>query len=167
MKIAEVLLADFDPEITSTQRILQLVPETDPQWKPHEKSMPIGRLAAHVATLPMFCSTILSTPEMDMSKEKWLDLTFQSTARLLSTLEATAREARKHLSDSSDEDLQRNWKLAFQGKILVQGPRLRLYRVMFLNHLIHHRAQLGVYLRLLEIPLPGIYGPSADEPFTP
>lgn len=167
MKIAEVLLADFDPEIASTRRILQLIPETDPQWTPHQKSMPIGRLAVHTATLPKFCTTILSTPEMDMSKEKWPDLTFQSTTHLLSTLETTAQEARKHLAASSDEDLQKNWKLSFQGKTLAEGPRLRLYRSMYLNHLIHHRAQLGVYLRLLEIPLPGIYGPSADEPFTP
>jgi uncharacterized damage-inducible protein DinB len=167
MKIAEVLLADFDPEINSTQRILRLVPETDPQWKPHPKSMPIGRLAMHTATLPKLCSIILSTPEMDMSKDKWPDFTFESTAQLLSVLEATSQEARKHLAASSDEDLQKNWRLAFQGKTLAEGPRLRLYRSMFLNHLIHHRAQVGLYLRLLEIPLPGIYGPSADEPFTP
>ncbi len=167
MRIADVLLMDFDPEIASTRRVLHLIPETDPQWTPHQKSMPIGRLAMHTATLPKLCSTILSTPEMDMSKEKWPDFTFESTAQLLSVLEETSQEARKHLAASSDEDLQKNWKLAFQGKTLAEGTRLRLYRTMFLNHLIHHRAQLGVYLRLLEIPLPGIYGPSADEPFVP
>ncbi len=167
MRIAEVLLTDFDSEIASTRRVLQLIPEADPQWKPHAKSMPIGRLAVHVATVPTFCTNILTKPELDMAKEKWPDLVFQSTAHLLTTLEQTAGEAKKHLAASSDEHLQQTWRLAFQGKTIVEGQRFHLYRIMFLNHMIHHRAQLGVYLRLLNVPVPGIYGPSADEPFTP
>jgi uncharacterized damage-inducible protein DinB len=165
MTIAEILLLDFDHEIAGTRRTLERIPESDPQWVPQEKSMPIGRLAMHVATLPRFCTSILTTPEMDMSKEKWPPLVFESTAHLLAQLESTSAEAKQHLASSSDDDLRKVWRLSYQGKILVEGPRMRLYRTMFLNHLVHHRAQLGVYLRMLGIPVPGLYGPSADEPF--
>lgn len=165
MTIAEVLLLDFDHEIAGTRRTLERIPENDPQWKPHEKSMPIGRLALHVARLPEFCTRFLTTPEMDMDKEKRPDLIFQSTAHLLSELDRTAAEAKSHLAASSDEDLNNHWKFSFRGRVIVDAPRKNLYRSMFLNHLVHHRAQLGVYLRLLDIPVPGLYGPSADEPF--
>jgi uncharacterized damage-inducible protein DinB len=165
MTIAEVLLLDFDPEIASTRRTLERIPETDPQWKPHGKSMAIGRLALHVARLPQFCTRILTTPELDFDKEKLPDLIFQSTAHLLTELDAAAAEARSRLAASSDDDLKQNWKLVFKGRAFVDAPRMVLYRTMFLNHLVHHRAQLGVYIRLLNIPVPGHYGPSADEPF--
>ncbi|HEY3939741.1 MAG TPA: DinB family protein [Bryobacteraceae bacterium] len=165
MTIAEILLLDFDSEIANTRRTLERIPENDPQWKPHEKSMPIGRLAVHTGRLPQFCSRILTTDELDVGKEKFPDLVFESTARLLSELEQHAAAARAHLAGSSDEDLGRHWKLLFREKLFVEGPRMNLYRTMFLNHLVHHRAQLGVYLRLLNIPVPGLYGPSADESF--
>lgn len=165
MTIAEVLLLDFDAEIANTRRTLERIPETDPQWKPHEKSMPIGRLAMHVARLPQFCTRFLTTSEMDMDKEKMPALVFQSTANLLEELDRNAAEARARLAGSSDDDLRKNWRFSYQGKILVDQPRMVLYRTIFLNHLVHHRAQLGVYLRLLNVPVPGLYGPSADEPF--
>jgi uncharacterized damage-inducible protein DinB len=165
MTTAEILLLDFDAEIANTRRTLERIPENDPAWKPHEKSMPIGRLTMHVAHLPRFCTAILTTPELDVSKEKFPDFTFQSTANALATLDKNAAEAKGHLASSSDEDLEYAWKLAFQGQVFVNAPRKILYRTMFLNHLVHHRAQLGVYLRLLDIPVPGLYGPSADETF--
>jgi uncharacterized damage-inducible protein DinB len=165
MNIAEILLLDFDSEIANTRRTLERIPENDPQWKPHEKSMPIGRLSVHTALLPQFCTRILTTPELDMDKEKFPDFVFKSTAQVLSELERTAGEARSHLAASSDDDLNKNWKLSFRGQVIVDGSRKVLYRTMFLNHLVHHRAQLGVYLRLLNIPVPGLYGPSADESF--
>lgn len=165
MKISEVLLVDFDAEIANTRRTLERIPEKDPQWKPAEKSMPIGRLALHVARLPMFCTTILTTPELDMTKQKFPALVFESTAHLLTELDKTAAEARAALAGMTDEELQKNWKLSFGEKVIADGPRMTLYRTMFLNHLVHHRAQLGVYLRLLGEKVPGLYGPSADEPF--
>ncbi len=165
MTIAEVLLLDFDTEIAGARRTLERIPENDPQWKPHEKSMPIGRLALHAARLPQFCTYILTMPEFDMSKEKMPEFVFQSTANLLTELDKSAVEARAHLVESSDEHLQASWKLSFKGQVLFDQPRMKAYRTMFMNHLIHHRAQLGVYLRLLNIPVPGLYGPSADEPF--
>ncbi|MBV8812317.1 MAG: hypothetical protein JO033_26910 [Acidobacteriaceae bacterium] len=165
MRIAEILIQDFDPEIASTRRTLERIPENDPQWKPHEKSMAIGRLALHVATLPDFCTRMLTSDEFNMEVEKFPDLKFQSTAHLLSELDRAAAETKSHLAAASDEHLQKPWKLLFGDRVIVDGPRMVLYRTMFLNHIVHHRAQLGVYLRLLNIPVPGLYGPSADEPF--
>lgn len=165
MNIAEALLLDFEPEIANTRRLLERIPENDPQWKPHERSMPIGRLALHVARLPDFCTRILTTEEMDMDREKFPDIRFESTAHLLTELDAKAAEARSHLASSSDEHLRKHWRLVFKGKAFVDAPRMALYRTMFLNHLVHHRGQLTVYLRLLGIKVPGLYGPSADEQF--
>ncbi len=165
MTIAETLLLDFDAEITNTRLTLERIPENDPQWKPHEKSMPIGRLALHTARLPEFCTRIMSTPELDMGKEKFGDFNFESTAHLLSELDRTAAEAKSHVLASSEEELRKNWQLLFNGQVFLDAPRMLLYRTMFLNHLVHHRAQLGVYLRMLDIPVPGLYGPSADEKF--
>jgi uncharacterized damage-inducible protein DinB len=165
MTISETLLLDFDSEIANTRRTLERIPENDPQWKPHEKSMAIGRLALHAARLPEFCTRILTTPELDMDKEKFPGFVFESTAHLLSELDRTSSKARSELAASSDDDLRQSWKLSYKGNVLVDAPRMLLYRTMFLNHLVHHRAQLGVYLRLLNIPVPGLYGPSADEQF--
>jgi len=165
MTISETLLLDYDSEIANTRRTLERIPENDPQWKPHEKSMAIGRLALHAARLPEFCTRILTTPELDMDKEKFPGFVFESTEHLLSELERTSSKARSELAASSDDDLRQSWKLSYKGNVLVDAPRMVLYRTMFLNHLVHHRAQLGVYLRLLNIPVPGLYGPSADEQF--
>lgn len=165
MKISELLLIDFDAEMASTRRTLERIPEKDPQWKPHEKSMPIGRLALHVARLPEFATRILTTDQLDMAAEKWPDIVFESTPHLLSELERTSAELKTALGNSSDEELQKKWSLRFGDKVIVDEPRMTLYRTMFLNHIVHHRAQLGVYLRLLNLPVPGLFGPSADEPF--
>lgn len=163
MTIAEVLLLDYDAEIENTRRILERIPEDKPAWKPHDKSMPIGRLAVHVARLPMFGSTILNTDELDMATAKFPPLVFEGRARLLAQLEQTSAETRRALESASDEHLLKKWKLRFGEQIFGDGPRIVLYRTMFFNHLIHHRGQLSVYLRLNEVPVPGIYGPSADE----
>jgi len=166
MKISEILLVDFNAEVENTRRTLERIPETDPAWKPAEKSMPIGRLSIHTARLPDFGTTMLTTDTLDMAAHKFPSLIFESTPHLLSELDRASSEARKALEASSDADLQKNWKLSFGQKVIVDGPRMLLYRTMFLNHMVHHRAQLGVYLRLLQIPVPGLYGPSADEPFS-
>jgi len=118
-----------------------------------------------VARLPDLCTRILTTDELNMAKDKFPDFTFQSTAHLLTELERTAAEAKSHLRAASDDDLQKRWRLSFGDRVIIDEPRMVLYRTVFLNHLVHHRAQLGVYLRLLGIPVPGLFGPSADEPF--
>ena len=163
MTIAETLLLDYDAEIQNTRRILERIPEDKPDWKPHDKSMPMGRLATHVARLPMFGSTILTTDELDMATAKFPPLVFESREKLLAQLEETSATTRKALESSTDEHLLKHWKLRFGDKVFGDAPRAVLYRTMFLNHLVHHRGQLSVYLRLNEVPVPGLYGPSADE----
>ena len=165
MSISEILVADFDAEIASTRRLLERIPESHSQWKPHEKSMPMGRLALHVARLPNFCTRIFTTDEMNMATEKFPPIVFESTAQLLSELASSSAEAKAHVLASSDEHVRGHWRLCFGERVIVDTPRLELYRTMFLNHLAHHRGQLTVYLRLLDVPVPGLYGHSADEPF--
>lgn len=162
---ANLLLLDFDHEVASTRRILERIPENNPQWTPHEKSMPIGRLAVHTARLPEFCTMIMKKTELNLDAEKFPSFEFQSAAHLISELERTAAEARASVSCASDEELGHHWKLIFHGQVVIDAPRMVLFRTMFLNHLVHHRGQLTVYLRLLNIPVPGLYGPSADEKF--
>ncbi len=162
MTIAEILLLDYEPEIQNTRRILERIPD-NAQWKPHEKSMPMGRLAVHVSRLPDFATTILTTDDLNLANHKFPPMVFESTEKLLADLEQTSTEARHALQSATDEHLQANWKLSWGEKVIANGPRAVLYRTMFLNHLVHHRAQLTVYLRLNEVPVPGLYGPSADE----
>jgi uncharacterized damage-inducible protein DinB len=166
MTTAQILLEDYDAEMANTRRTLERVPET-PDYKPHDKSMPIGKLAMHVAHLPTFAKYILSEPGMDMANSTLpkTDLTFHAREAMLVAFDAAAAETRKALAAASDADLAANWKFSFGEHLISDRPRSVTYRLMFFNHLIHHRAQLGVYLRLNNIPVPGLYGPSADEPF--
>jgi uncharacterized damage-inducible protein DinB len=167
MTTSELLLQDYDMEMAMTRRTLERIPEGKSEYKPHEKSMAMGRLAMHVATLPLFGRTILTTPEMNMANpdQKWPDMTFVSREKLLAAFDENAAAARTALAAASDADLVANWKFSFGDHLISDGPRSLACRHMFFNHLIHHRAQLGVYLRLNDMAVPGVYGPSADEPF--
>jgi uncharacterized damage-inducible protein DinB len=167
MTTSEVLLQDFDIEIAMTRRVLERVPEEKIEFKCHDKSMPFGRLAVHVATLPHFGNTILTTPSMNLATAKWPDNTFVSREKLLADFDAAAAEVRASLAKASDADLAAAWAFTFGEKVISSSPRSLAFRHMFFNHLIHHRAQLSVYLRLNDIAVPGLYGPSADEPFAP
>jgi len=169
MTTAEVLLQDFDIEMANTRRTLERVPDSKDkaEYKPHEKSFTMGKLAVHVATLPKFGTTILTTPGLDMAATKWPENIFASREKLLADFDACAAEARAALVAASDPDLATSWKLSFGDKVIVDSPRSLAFRHMFFSHMIHHRAQLGVYLRLNDVPVPGVYGPSADEPFVP
>jgi uncharacterized damage-inducible protein DinB len=163
MTISEILLQDFDQEMAGTRTTLERIPEANPEFKCHEKSMPMGRLAVHVATLPRFATNILTTDSLDLATAKWPDMNFVSRKKLLADFDALSAEARAALAKSTDEDLQKNWKMSWGDKPIADSPRSVLYRTMFLNHLVHHRAQLGVYLRLNNLPVPPLYGPSADD----
>lgn len=163
MTIAEILLEDFDTEMKGTRTTLERIPEENPDFKPHERSMAMGRLAVHVATLPRFGISILTTDGLDLATAKWPEMVFVSREKLLADFDAIAAEARAALASSTDEQLQRRWKMNWGDKTIADEPRSVLYRTMFFNHAIHHRAQLGVYLRLNEVPVPPLYGPSADD----
>ena len=153
--------------MAGTRRTLERVPNDNPGYKCHDKSMPMGRLAMHVAALPVLAKYILTEPGMDLANSKLpqADLTFTTTDALLILFDNAAKEARTALAAASDDDLVVSWKFTFGEHLISEFSRSKTYRLMFFNHLIHHRAQLGVYLRLNDLPVPGLYGPSADEPF--
>jgi uncharacterized damage-inducible protein DinB len=162
MSISELLLPEFDEEMKKTRITLERLP-AKPEFAPHPKSMPLGKLAPHVAQLAGFGLSILTTPRVDFSTGNYKPLPFESAAQLVSVLDEGAVKVRKALAEAPDEAWRENWQLLFQGKPLFDGSRFLAYRQMFLNHLVHHRAQLGVYLRLNGQPVPATYGPSADD----
>jgi uncharacterized damage-inducible protein DinB len=163
MPISELLLLELDEEMKKTRTTLERVPADKKDFAPHAKSMPLGKLAPHVAQLAGFGLTVLTTPELDFSKGGYKPLPFESTAQLLQAFDEGAAKVRAALQATPDAAWKENWKLSFQGKSIFEGPRFLAYRQMFLNHLVHHRAQLGVYLRLNDKPVPATYGPSADD----
>jgi len=163
MNTSSLLLTEFDEEIKKTRATLERVPAGKADFTPHAKSMPLGRLAPHVAELAGFGVSVLATPGLDFAEGTYKPLPFESVAQLLRAFDEGSAKVRRALEGTSDDAWTQPWRLAFQGKTLFEGTRFLAYRQMFLNHLVHHRAQLGVYLRLNEQPLPATYGPSADE----
>jgi uncharacterized damage-inducible protein DinB len=169
MTIAEILLQDYDMEMEMTRRTLERVPEGNAEYRCHAKSTGLGKLAMHVATLPGLGMMILSTPSLDLADPamatKWPDMTFRTVEAMLATFDAGVGETRAALAKASDEELLTDWRFSFGANLISEGPRSVAFRHMCVNHMVHHRAQLGVYLRLNDVPVPGLYGPSADEPF--
>src|ERR1700677_4723587 len=163
MTIAQTLLQDYDVEAKNTRTTLERIPAHLAEFKPHEKSMPMGRLTMHVATLPRFANAILTLEKMDLTNEKFPPLIFESPEAAVRTFDQLSSELRDKLIRQSDADLEQNWTMSFGDKIIADAPRSLLFRTMFFNHQIHHRAQLGVYLRLNNLPVPPLYGPSADD----
>lgn len=169
MTTAKVLLEDFDTEMSNTRRTLERVPEDKPDYKPHDKSMPMGRLAMHCATLPLFGLYLLEDEGMDIAapKRPHADLTFTSREECLKRFDESAAKCRAALEAASDEHLAARWKFTFGEHLISHESRSRSFRTMCFDHMIHHVAQLGVYLRLNNVPVPALYGPSADEQWSP
>jgi uncharacterized damage-inducible protein DinB len=163
MEIREIYLPEFEQEMKKTRATLERVPEGRPDFKPHEKSMPLGRLAGHVAQLPEFGTTIIESPGLDFTTGKMKPLVMESREQLLEAFDANVKKTREAIEAATDAHWQEMWKLSFQGKTITENKRFLVYRDMFLNHQVHHRGQLGVYLRLNGVPLPATYGPSADD----
>ena len=163
MTISNLLLVEFDEEVKKTRAMLERVPEGKGEFAPHVKSMTLARLAPHVAELAGFGLSVLTTPSMDFAAGEYKPLPFESGEQLVRVFDATAAKVREALAKTPDAAWSENWKLSFSGRTLFEGPRFVAYRQMFLNHIVHHRAQLGVYLRMNNAPLPATYGPSADE----
>ncbi|MFP5228584.1 MAG: DinB family protein [Acidobacteriota bacterium] len=162
MTIAELFLQEFDIEIPSTRSFLERVPEASFAWKPHDKSMTLGRLASHLADLPARCATIITTEELirPVGFKPW---TAASTAEMLEHFDSVAAEARAALADLHEDQLAVLWSIKMGDRVLASLPRVMALRRVFMNHMIHHRAQLGVFLRLLDVQIPGVYGASADD----
>ncbi len=163
MSVSELLLIEFDEEMKKTRTALERVPLDQKDFKPHPKSAPLSKLAPHIAQLAGFGLSILTTPELDFAKGSYKPLPFESAAQLTNALDEGAAKVRTALQNTKDDAWREDWKLRSGDKIIFEGSRFLAYRQMFMNHLVHHRAQLGVYLRLNEKPVPATYGPSADD----
>jgi uncharacterized damage-inducible protein DinB len=166
MKISDMLLPEFDQEMANTRKTLERIPEEKLGWKPHEKSMTLGRLAGHLAELTGWTTATLKQDEFDFQPPgapPFQPMIPKSRKELLDAFDKGAREARAAIAESSDQHLMANWSLLSGGKTLMTMPRTAVLRSFVMNHIIHHRAQLGVYLRLNDVAVPSIYGPSADE----
>jgi uncharacterized damage-inducible protein DinB len=164
--LSAALLPEFDQEMANTRKTLERVPEDKFSWKPHEKSGTMGWLAAHLAHLPSWPVMTIQQDSLDISPQGAAPQPPpppKSRQELLATFDKSVAEGRKAIASASDADLMKPWSLLHQGKTVFTMPRVAVLRAFVMNHLIHHRAQLGVYLRLNNIPVPAIYGPSADE----
>ena len=167
MSIAQSLLPEFDQEMANTRKTLERVPDAKWPWKPHEKSGTLGWLASHVGTIPDWLTMTLSSESFDYApadgKSTYAQPKTENTKELLAVFDKSAAEARAKLTAASDADLLKAWSLLAGGKEVFTMPRVACVRGMIMNHLIHHRGQLTVYLRLVGVPVPALYGPSADE----
>lgn len=159
------ILSELQHETAQTKKMLEKVPYDQFDWNPHQKSMNLGRLAAHVAELPGWITMIVTTGELDFSTFDYKPYKAKSTEDLAQFFNQNVQQALEALQGTSDETLLAPWTLRNGEHIIFTLPRIAAIRSMAMNHLIHHRGQLSVFLRLLDIPIPGMYGPSADEMF--
>jgi uncharacterized damage-inducible protein DinB len=157
------IIPELKQEAAQTKKILEKVPFDQWQWKPHEKSMALGRLATHVAELSKWITMCINTDELDFSKREYKANVFESREQLLQHLDQNVQEALATLEKTTDAQLLENWTLRNGEHVIFTMPKIAVIRSMAMNHMIHHRGQLSVFLRLLDIPIPGMYGPSADE----
>lgn len=162
MSISQTLLPEFDQEMANTRRVLERVPSGQFGYKPHEKSFEFGKLATHVAQLPYWAVVTLTADELDLGKPMEQPRP-QTTEELLAVFDHSVAEARKAIAAAGDETFHQKWTLRNGDHVIFTLPKIGVYRGVVMNHLIHHRAQLTVYMRLNDIPVPGLYGPSADE----
>lgn len=160
--LAQALLPEFDQEMTTTRALLERVPDSQGAWKPHPKSFSLGHLAQLVSWMPGWMTRTLRETNMTLSGPPPYSL--EPTSTLLREFDTNVREARAAIAASSDEDFQTIWSFGSGDTVFFSMPRRAAVR-QHLNHLIHHRGQLSVYLRLVDVPLPSIYGPTADEPW--
>lgn|SRR5690606_24329538 len=163
MRISDLLSREFDEEVKKTCAMLERVPADKADFAPHPKSMPLGKLAPHVAQLPGLGFLVLTESGVDFAQRSAPPLQLESGAQLVRVFDEGAAKVRAALEQLDDAAWSEPWTLSFGGRTLFSGPRFVAYRQTFVNHIVHHRAQLGVYLRLNDVPVPSTYGPSADE----
>jgi uncharacterized damage-inducible protein DinB len=162
MPIKDALLADYDHEMGTTRRLLERLPDDKLSWKPHEKSMSLGALATHLSNIPNWGGTILNEPFFDLAAAPPNRPEHASRADILATFDETRDRVRGWM-DKSDAEYNAPWTLKRGGQQMFSVPRVAAFRSFVLHHIIHHRGQLSVYLRLNDVPVPAMYGPSADE----
>jgi uncharacterized damage-inducible protein DinB len=162
MPFSQSLLPEFDEEMKNTRKILECVPDGKFDYQPHPKSMTLGRLASHVAELPSWAMFTLDREVLEMTPD-WKPNIAATKAELLQLFDKSVAEGREKIVAATDEDWQKIWTFKWEGKTIFSMPRSVVMRSTIMNHLIHHRAQLGVFLRLNDVAIPGMYGASADE----
>ncbi len=162
MGLGESILAEFAKEAQTTRKMLERLPEGKADWKPHAKSMSLGRLAMHISEIPGFFSGIFDADELVGGKPREPRIA-HSSAEAQSVFDASAAKFTEKLRQCSEARLLETWRFKVGDRVALELPRIAAIRALVLSHSIHHRAQLGVYLRLLDVPIPGSYGPSADE----
>ena len=165
MPMNEALLGEFDQEMANTRKTLERVPDARWDWKPHPKSGTMGWLANHIALFPGWLAHTFVAESLDIAPggKPIPQPVAHNRRELLANFDEGAAAARAALAKASDEQLLKTWTLLRNGETIFSMPRVAAMRVMIMNHMIHHRAQLGVYFRLNDVPVPGLYGPSADE----
>jgi uncharacterized damage-inducible protein DinB len=162
MKMIDVLLAEMDQEAHSTARVLERVPQAQLSWRPHAKSFSLGQLALHVATIPGMVAELASQSSIP-EPPQFIQAEAATAAELVPALKASLAKARQVLGGMDDAKLMETWRLMSGGNELMAMPRAAVIRMIMLNHWYHHRGQLLVYLRMHNVPLPSVYGPTADE----
>lgn len=162
MSLNQALLPEFDHEMQTTRRTLERVPEDKLGWKPHQKSMTLGGLATHLATINHWVDATLGMDSFDVATAPPTP-ELKSRAEILAAFDQNVASARKTIAAAPDSELMKPWSLIAGGKPVFTLPRIAVLRSFIMNHTIHHRGQLSVYLRLNDVPVPSIYGPSADE----
>lgn len=166
MSFAAALLPEFDQEMATTRKYLERFPEDKADYKPHEKSMTLGRLASHVAEIPTWATATFTADELDMNPvggPKMEAANFKTSAEMLAFFDKSVAEARAAIAGASDEEHARGWSLKSAGQTYFTMPKGVVLRTWVYSHLIHHRAQLSVYYRINNVPVPATYGPSADD----
>ncbi len=163
MSIFDSLTAELQYEAQMTRKCLERLPEDKYDWKPHEKSMTMIRLATHVAEMTNWVKETIEKPELDFAKMDYKPFEPKDNAELVEYFDKQVVEAAAVLKDVPDEKFMENWKLRNGDEIYFEMPRIQVLRGMVFNHIVHHRGQLSVYLRLNDVPVPALYGPSADE----
>ncbi len=162
MSISQGLLPEFDQEMAGTRKSLERVPEGKTEWQPHPKSMTLGRLAGHLAELPNWVVETMKRDELSLDGQ-YTPFISSSPKELLAMFDAKVAEARALIESATDADMMKPWSLKVRGHTAFTLPKIAVLRTMVMNHIIHHRGQLTVYLRLNDVPVPSLYGPSADE----
>lgn len=162
MSLIQMFLKEMDREAQTTRKMLERVPDDKYDWRPHEKSMSVRQLATHIAELPSWASMVLTTDELDFASSPYQQKTINNTKDLLAYFESSLADGRTQLEKATDNELVPNWTLRNGEEIYSVESKADVIRMSYCQT-VHHRAQLGVFLRLLNVPIPGSYGPSADE----
>jgi uncharacterized damage-inducible protein DinB len=163
MSMAHAILPEFDHEMANTRKTLERIPENKLEFKPDPKSMSLGRLAGHIAEMPGWGVLTLQTDSLDIVPGQFTPLTATSRQQLLAEFDKNIASTRAALEAATDENLMKPWTLSMAGNAMFTMPKIAVIRTMVLSHVIHHRAQLTVYYRMNGVPVPALYGPSADE----